>query len=114
MAGEVSDHFLLVMRAYFEKPRTVLGWKGFLYDPWLDNSNDIEKGLMLTRQFLLELLELEIPGQLSFWSLPPAPILMILFPGVVLERALPLHKRTAKWLPACLCLSLLKIQQKAM
>lgn len=66
LSAEVSDHFLIVMRAYFEKPRTVLGWKGFLYDPLLDNSNDIEKGLLLTRQFLLELVELEIPAAAEF------------------------------------------------
>lgn len=63
---EVSDHFLLVMRAYFEKPRTKLGWKGFLHDPGLDNSNDIEKGLVLTRQLLLELTQLEIPAAAEF------------------------------------------------
>lgn len=63
---EVSDHFILVMRAYFEKPRTVLGWKGFLHDPGLDNSNDIEKGLILTRQLLLELAQLEIPTAAEF------------------------------------------------
>ncbi|QLH37534.1 MAG: 3-deoxy-7-phosphoheptulonate synthase [Parachlamydiaceae bacterium] len=61
LANEVSDQFLLVMRAYFEKPRTVLGWKGLLHDPELDNSNDIEKGLKVTRQLLLELTEIEIP-----------------------------------------------------
>lgn len=66
LAKEVSDHFLLVMRTYFEKPRTVLGWKGFLHDPWLDNSNDTEKGLILTRQLLLELAQLEIPTAAEF------------------------------------------------
>lgn len=66
LAEEVSDHFLLVMRAYFEKPRTMLGWKGFLHDPGLDNSNDIEKGLVLTRQLLLALIQLEIPVAAEF------------------------------------------------
>lgn len=66
LTKEVEDHFVLVMRAYFEKPRTMLGWKGFLHDPGLDNSNDIEKGLILTRQLLLELMQLEIPVAAEF------------------------------------------------
>jgi 3-deoxy-7-phosphoheptulonate synthase len=66
LSKEVADHFLLIMRVYFEKPRTALGWKGFLHDPCLDNSNDIEKGLMLTRQLLLELIHLEIPTAAEF------------------------------------------------
>jgi 3-deoxy-7-phosphoheptulonate synthase len=54
-------NIFLVMRCYYEKPRTKTGWKGFLYDPNLDNSNDIEKGIMLTRELLIELTNLKIP-----------------------------------------------------
>lgn len=66
LAQDVSDQFLLVMRTYYEKPRTILGWKGFLHDPELDNSNDIEKGLLWTRQLLLELMQMEVPTAAEF------------------------------------------------
>ncbi len=58
---EVSDTFLLLMRVYFAKPRTTTGWKGILYDPNIDTSNDIEKGIKLTRQLLVDLAEMEVP-----------------------------------------------------
>src|SRR5262245_21782361 len=48
LSDEVSDVFLIVMRAYFEKPRTLSGWKGLLYDPHLDNSGDIASGIFLS------------------------------------------------------------------
>src|SRR4051812_3338961 len=53
LSSDVADRFFIVMRAYFEKPRTALGWKGLLYDPFLDGSYDMERGLRLTRQILL-------------------------------------------------------------
>lgn len=58
---ELGDSVLLVMRAYFEKPRTSLGWKGFLYDPGLDGSDDLERGLSEARRLLVELAELGVP-----------------------------------------------------
>jgi 3-deoxy-7-phosphoheptulonate synthase len=66
LSNEVGDQFLLIMRAYFEKPRTQLGWKGLLYDPSLDGSHDIASGLVLTRRLLLDLAELEIPAAAEF------------------------------------------------
>ena len=54
---EVQDTFLLVMRVYFEKPRTTVGWKGFINDPYLDDSFHIEEGLVRSREFLLSLAE---------------------------------------------------------
>ena len=62
----VSDTFLIVMRVYFEKPRTTLGWKGFLYDPWLNGSHDIPSGIRLTRQLLLDLAEMEVSTAAEF------------------------------------------------
>ena len=50
----------IVMRTYFSKPRTVVGWKGFIYDPELDGSFNISKGLFLARKLLIEILELGI------------------------------------------------------
>jgi len=53
LAEKTKDKFFFVMRTYFEKPRTINGWKGFLYDPHLNNSNDINEGLYLSRELLL-------------------------------------------------------------
>jgi 3-deoxy-7-phosphoheptulonate synthase len=61
LAETVKDEMLLVMRVYFEKPRTTVGWKGLIMDPRLDGSNRIEEGLHLARQFLLDVLDRGIP-----------------------------------------------------
>jgi 3-deoxy-7-phosphoheptulonate synthase len=53
MADQVKDQFLTIGRFYFEKPRTVDGWKGLVYDPHINNSGDIEKGLELSREILI-------------------------------------------------------------
>ncbi len=63
---KVEDKFLLIMRTYFEKPRTTLGWKGLIYDPDLNNSNKIQKGLKLARKLLLQLSEMKIPAGTEF------------------------------------------------
>lgn len=55
MSEKVSDTLYLVMRVYFEKPRTSVGWKGLINDPWLDGSNDIVSGLRKARSLLLEI-----------------------------------------------------------
>ncbi|MEO6873985.1 MAG: 3-deoxy-7-phosphoheptulonate synthase, partial [Opitutaceae bacterium] len=52
LAREVSDRVMIVMRVYFEKPRTTVGWKGLIMDPQLDGSHDIATGLRLARTFL--------------------------------------------------------------
>jgi len=57
----VKDQLYLVMRAYFEKPRTTVGWKGLIMDPQLDGTADIETGLKVSRQFLCDLVALGIP-----------------------------------------------------
>lgn len=61
LADEVSDRLLVIMRVYFEKPRTTLGWKGLIYDPALDNSGDIETGLRLARSILRDIVDLGMP-----------------------------------------------------
>jgi 3-deoxy-7-phosphoheptulonate synthase len=55
LGEKVSDTFHLVMRVYFEKPRTTVGWKGLINDPWLDGSNDIVSGLRKARSLLLKI-----------------------------------------------------------
>nr|WP_137823786.1 3-deoxy-7-phosphoheptulonate synthase [Pseudomonas sp. D(2018)] len=61
LAPEVSDQLLLVMRAYVEKPRTTVGWKGLVYDPHLNGSGDMAEGLALSRRLMLEMAELGLP-----------------------------------------------------
>ncbi len=58
---EVKDTFLLVMRVYFEKPRTTVGWKGLINDPGLDGTYDIHTGLRKARNLLIQILELGMP-----------------------------------------------------
>jgi 3-deoxy-7-phosphoheptulonate synthase len=59
---EVEDKLCLVMRVYFEKPRTTVGWKGLIYDPHLDDSYDIEEGLRLARRLLLDINAMGLPA----------------------------------------------------
>ncbi|MCZ6830563.1 MAG: 3-deoxy-7-phosphoheptulonate synthase [Gammaproteobacteria bacterium] len=61
LAEEVSDTLYLVMRVYFEKPRTTVGWKGLINDPHLNDSFKIEEGLRTGRKLLLDILELGLP-----------------------------------------------------
>ena len=66
VAAEIKDVILIVMRVYFEKPRTTVGWKGLVTDPNLDSSDDIAKGLRLARAFLLEVGSLGLPAATEF------------------------------------------------
>ncbi|WP_269526135.1 3-deoxy-7-phosphoheptulonate synthase [Coraliomargarita parva] len=61
LAEEVKDRMLLVMRVYFEKPRTTVGWKGLIMDPKLDGTSDIPEGLRIARRFLREVIEMGVP-----------------------------------------------------
>jgi len=62
LAHRVADTMLLIMRVYFEKPRTTVGWKGLINDPDMDDSFRIEKGIMLARELLLYVGELGLPA----------------------------------------------------
>ena len=61
LADELQDQLLIVMRVYFEKPRTTVGWKGLINDPRMDDSFQIEEGLRLARRLLIDLNELGLP-----------------------------------------------------
>ena len=61
IADSVKDKILIIMRVYFEKPRTTIGWKGFINDPDLDNTYNINKGLILARKLLFHLNMMGIP-----------------------------------------------------
>ena len=62
LADEVADTLLLVMRVYFEKPRTTTGWKGYINDPRMDDSFHIEEGMQKAREFLLAVNEMGLPA----------------------------------------------------
>ena len=63
---KLAKDLLIVMRVYFEKPRTTVGWKGLINDPYLDGSFKINEGLELARKFLLEVNELGMPAGIEF------------------------------------------------
>ncbi len=67
LSRDVADRVMIVMRVYFEKPRTTVGWKGMIMDPHLDGTHDIATGLRMARTFLREVLD---------WGLPTATELL--------------------------------------
>ena len=62
LAAEVASTMVLVMRVYFEKPRTATGWKGYINDPRMDDSFHVEEGMQKAREFLLAVNELGLPA----------------------------------------------------
>lgn len=66
LKNELADRMVLVMRVYFEKPRTTVGWKGLINDPHLDGSFDVPHGLRLARKLLIDINELGLPAGTEF------------------------------------------------
>lgn len=66
LSRDLSSDLLIAMRVYFEKPRTTTGWKGLINDPHLDESGDVNAGLRMARQLLLEVLDLGLPVGTEF------------------------------------------------
>ena len=66
LSKELESRLCIVMRVYFEKPRTTIGWKGLIYDPHLDGSSDIDTGLRLARQLLLQIADLGLASATEF------------------------------------------------
>jgi 3-deoxy-7-phosphoheptulonate synthase len=64
--ADVGDRFEVVMRVYFEKPRTTIGWKGLINDPHLDGSYDVHRGLHIARRLLLDVAALGLPAATEF------------------------------------------------
>ena len=62
LADEVSDTLYIIMRVYFEKPRTTVGWKGYINDPFMDDSFRVDVGMEKAREFLLKVNELGLPA----------------------------------------------------
>jgi 3-deoxy-7-phosphoheptulonate synthase len=69
LINEYSSDLLIIMRVYFEKPRTTVGWKGLINDPDLDDSFNINKGLRLARQLLLDLNKIGVPAATEYLDL---------------------------------------------
>jgi len=65
----VSENLFIIMRVYFEKPRTTVGWKGLINDPMLDGSFEINKGIRVGRKLLLDIVDLEIPTGTEYLDL---------------------------------------------
>ncbi|MGL4455862.1 MAG: 3-deoxy-7-phosphoheptulonate synthase [Plesiomonas sp.] len=61
LSNQLCDHLYIVMRVYFEKPRTTVGWKGLINDPYMDGSFDVEAGLHIARSLLIDLNEMGMP-----------------------------------------------------
>ena len=61
LADEVRERVMVIMRVYFEKPRTTVGWKGLIYDPDLNDAYNIEKGIFISRKLLLKIVEMGLP-----------------------------------------------------
>nr|WP_212763264.1 3-deoxy-7-phosphoheptulonate synthase [Gordonia araii] len=66
LAGQYADRLKIVMRVYFEKPRTTVGWKGLINDPGMDGSFDVERGLRTARSLLLDIIDLGLPVGCEF------------------------------------------------
>ncbi|PKF81162.1 3-deoxy-7-phosphoheptulonate synthase [Vibrio sp. vnigr-6D03] len=66
LQGKYSDQLLIVMRTYFEKPRTRVGWKGLIVDPDLDDSHNMRKGLFVARKFLKDVIDLKLATSTEF------------------------------------------------
>lgn len=69
VSAELQRDLVIVMRVYFEKPRTIVGWKGLINDPNLDGSFEINRGLRLARKLLLDVNELGVPAGTEFLDL---------------------------------------------
>ena len=61
LADELSDELLILMRVYFEKPRTSIGWEGLIYDPQLDGTHRIDQGIRIGRKLMLDIAEIGLP-----------------------------------------------------
>jgi 3-deoxy-7-phosphoheptulonate synthase len=69
LAEELSQDLLVVMRVYFEKPRTTVGWKGYINDPHMDGSFAINEGLEMARRLVLDILNIDMPVATEFLDL---------------------------------------------
>jgi 3-deoxy-7-phosphoheptulonate synthase len=101
VAGRVADRLLVIMRVYFEKPRTTVGWKGLINDPHLDDSFDVATGLRLARSLLIEIAGLGLPTATEFLEpITPQYIADTIVLGAIGARTTesPTHRQMASGL----------------
>jgi 3-deoxy-7-phosphoheptulonate synthase len=101
LAGRVADRLLVIMRVYFEKPRTTVGWKGLINDPHLDDSFDVSAGLRLGRSLLIEIARLGLPTATEFLEpITPQYIADTIVLGAIGARTTesPTHRQMASGL----------------
>lgn len=102
LRGELSCELEIVMRVYFEKPRTTVGWKGLINDPYLDNSFKINDGLQIARELLVELTEIGLPVACEFLDMiTPQYIYDLVSWGAIGARTTEsqIHRELASSLP---------------
>ena len=101
VADRVADRMLVIMRVYFEKPRTTVGWKGLINDPHLDGSFDVATGLRLARSLLIEIAALVLPTATEFLEpITPQYIADTIVLGAIGARTTesPTHRQMASGL----------------
>ena len=77
LTPKIESTFFPIMRVFIEKPRTKLGWKGMLYDPHLDGSNDIATGISRSRELILKIADMGVPCATEYLSPLQSPTLRI-------------------------------------
>lgn len=92
-----QDRLEIVMRTYFEKPRTVVGWKGLISDPNLDNSCQVNTGIRLARKLLIDVNQLGLPTATEFLDMVTGQYIADLISWGQLAREQPKAKSIAKW-----------------
>jgi 3-deoxy-7-phosphoheptulonate synthase len=101
LSGQLKQDLLLVMRVYFEKPRSTVGWKGFINDPRLDGSFHINEGLRRARELLLSIAQMGLPAATEFLDLlSPQYIVDLISWGAIGARTTesPSHRQLASGL----------------
>lgn len=102
LSKKVEERVFLVMRVFLEKPRTQFGWKGYLYDPLLDGSDEIAEGLHRSRELLLKLVQIDVPIATEFLDpILPAYTQDLVSWGIVGARtsSSQVHRQMASHLP---------------
>ena len=93
---ELKDRLEIVMRVYFEKPRTTVGWKGLINDPFMDGSYRINDGLRIGRKLLLDLNELGMPTASEFLGMVTPQYMADLMRNAKIAEAAPAKKKSSK------------------
>ena len=105
LSAKLENDLLIVMRVYFEKPRTTVGWKGLINDPRLDGSFAINEGLRTARRLLREIVALGLPAGCEFLDPISPQFTTIWYPGARSARARRRARCTASSRPAFRCRS---------